>query len=270
MKVLYRLSKSGYHACLVGGAVRDLLLGFKPKDFDIATDAKPEQVKSLFRNSRLIGRRFRLAHILFGREIIEVATFRGHHEDDESPHGQKEDGRIIRDNVYGTIEEDALRRDFTINALFYDIATFEVLDFCGAMKDIESRQLRLIGNPTIRYQEDPVRMLRAIRLAVKLELTIESETADVIPELAYLLRDMPGGRLWDESHKMLLAGHGQQTFHLLHDFKLIEALMPLTAKALGAESLCQPFIDAALQNTDQRVNEDKPINPAFLYACFLW
>lgn len=269
LKVLYRLSKSGYRACLVGGAVRDLLLGITPKDFDIATDAKPDEVKALFRNSRLIGRRFRLAHILFGREIVEVATFRGHH-DEGTPHGVKEDGRIIRDNVYGTIEEDALRRDFTINALFYDISTYEILDYCHAMDDIASRQLRLIGDPETRYKEDPVRMLRAIRLAVKLDLTIEKDTARPISTMADLLRNMPGGRLWDESHKLFLAGNGEATFDAMEQYDLIKTLMPLTQEALDGEQKCRPFIFAALANTDQRIREDKPINPAFLYACFLW
>lgn len=269
VKVLYRLSNAGFRACLVGGAVRDLLLGIHPKDFDIVTDAKPEEIKALFRNCRLIGRRFRLAHILFGREIVEVATFRGHH-DESTPDGLKEEGRIVRDNVYGTIEEDALRRDFTINALFYDIANFEILDYCGAMADIESRQLRLIGEPEVRYQEDPVRMLRAVRLAVKLDLEIEQNTLEPIARMASLLLNIPGGRLWDESHKLFLAGYGKDTFTALEQNGVIKTLMPMTQNALATSDLCVPFLKAALENTDLRVQEDKPINPAFLYACFLW
>jgi poly(A) polymerase len=182
----------------------------------------------------------------------------------------KEDGRIIRDNVYGTIEEDALRRDFTINALFYDIKTFEILDYCHAMEDIANRQLRLIGDPVTRYKEDPVRMLRAIRLAVKLGLTIEPATAAPIKEMADLLHDMPGGRLWDESHKLFLAGFGEQTFHQLEQYGLVNTLLPSTQIALEEEQKCRLLIDAALASTDQRIRDDKPVNPAFLYACFLW
>ena len=269
LKVLYRLNKAGYRACLVGGAVRDLLLGMQPKDFDIATDAKPEEVKALFKNSRLIGRRFRLAHILFGREIIEVATFRGHHM--EGSAGElHEDGRIIRDNVYGTIEEDAIRRDFTINALFYDIKDFKVLDYCDAMKDIESRQLRMIGDPETRYQEDPVRMLRAIRLAVKLNLTIHEDTKKPIQALAPLLLNIAGGRLWDESQKLLLAGYSKDTFNALEREHILQTLLPQTQAALENTELCRTFIESALRNTDRRILDDKPVNPAFLYACFLW
>ena len=249
--------------------MRDLLLGMQPKDFDIATDAKPEQVKALFKNSRLIGRRFRLAHILFGREIIGVATFRGHHE--EGSAGElHEDCRIIRDNVYGTIEDDAIRRDFTINALFYDIKDFKVLDYCAAMEDIESRQLRMIGDPETRYQEDPVRMLRAIRLAVKLNLTIHEDTRKPIQALAPLLLNIAGGRLWDESQKLLLAGYSKDTFNALEREHIIKTLLPQTQEALENSELCRPFIESALRNTDRGILDDKPVNPAFLYACFLW
>lgn len=269
LKVLYRLTNAGYRACLVGGAVRDLLLGVQPKDFDIATDAKPEEVKALFKNSRLIGRRFRLAHILFGREIIEVATFRGHHM--EGSAGELHlDGRIIRDNVYGTIEEDAIRRDFTINALFYDIKDFSVLDYCDAMQDVQAKQLRMIGDPQTRYQEDPVRMLRAIRLAVKLNLTIDSDTLEPIKELAPLLLNIAGGRLWDESQKLLLAGYSKDTFSMLEAEHIIKTMLPQTQDALENTELCRSFIELALQNTDRRIQDDKPVNPAFLYACFLW
>ena len=269
LKVLYRLNNSGFRACLVGGAVRDLLLGVQPKDFDIATDAKPEEVKSLFKNSRLIGRRFRLAHILYGREIIEVATFRGHH--DEGSSGElHEDGRIIRDNVYGTIEEDAMRRDFTVNALFYDISNFTVLDYCDALADIERRQLRLIGDPVKRYQEDPVRMLRAIRLAAKLNLDIEAKTLEPIKQLGKLLLNISGGRLWDESQKMLLAGHSKVTFQQLESEQIIAVLLPQTHVCLTEMPFCRPFIKLALENTDLRIKEEKPVNPSFLYACFLW
>ena len=188
LRVLYRLNEAGYAAFLVGGAVRDLLLGGHPKDFDIATNATPEQVRGLFRNCRLIGRRFRLAHVVFGREIVEVATFRGT-SDDGSGDRHLVDGRIVRDNVYGTIEEDALRRDFTVNALYYDIADFSVRDYVGGMQDLDAHTLRLIGDPESRYREDPVRMLRAARLAAKLDFTIAPETAAPFVRLGSLLAD---------------------------------------------------------------------------------
>lgn len=268
LKVLYRLHNAGYRACLVGGAVRDILLGYQPKDFDIATDAKPEEIKALFSNCRLIGRRFKLAHILFGREIIEVATFRGHHE--ESTEGHVEDGRIIRDNVYGSIEEDAYRRDFTINALFYDIDNFKVLDYCNAMQDIKTKTLRMIGQADKRYREDPVRMLRAVRLATKLNLNIAKDAAEPLAEMAPLLVAMPGARLWDESHKLFLAGCALDTFKALEKHQLLASLLPLTAQSIQATSTSRDFIYKALSNTDKRIREQKPINPGFLYACFLW
>ena len=265
LKVLYRLHNAGYRACLVGGAVRDILLGLKPKDFDVATDASPEQVKQLFRNCRLIGRRFRLAHILYGREIIEVATFRGHHT-------QSSDGMILRDNVFGTIEEDAIRRDFTVNALYYDIADFSVQDFCNGMADLKQRLLRVIGDPETRYREDPVRMLRAIRLSVKLDLTIEPITAEPLNELSVLLNDVPNARLWDESHKLFLAGHSLNTFKQLETHHQLTSLLPQLCEALETNNNAKfrEFVEAALNNTDIRIRNDKSLNPAFLYACFLW
>lgn len=253
----------------MGGAVRDLLLDIQPKDYDIATDAKPEEVHKLFRNSRLIGRRFRLVHVLFGREVIEVATFRGHHADN-SKHGHSEEGRIVRDNVYGTIEEDAIRRDFTMNALFYDISNFEVLDYCQAVEDIDAKQVRVIGDPELRYKEDPVRMLRAIRLSVKLGLTIEPKSAEPIKKMSALLAEIPGARIWDESHKLFLAGFGLDTFKALEDYHLLATFLGMTETSLEQQDLCQPFIYAALENTDKRIQSGKSINPAFLYTCFLW
>ncbi len=205
LKVLYRLSKSGFRACLVGGGVRDLLLGLQPKDFDVATDATPEQVRELFKNSRIIGRRFRLVHIRFGRDIIEVATFRGHDED--SPRTELDDaGRILRDNTFGEIEEDAMRRDFTANALYYDIRDYSVLDYVGGLQDIRDRRLRLIGDPAARYQEDPVRMLRAVRFAAKLDFTIEQAAADAIYEYGHLLAVIPPARMFDETIKLFHSG----------------------------------------------------------------
>lgn len=263
--MLYRLHNAGYRACLVGGAVRDILLDLKPKDFDVATSASPEQVKELFRNCRLIGRRFRLAHILYGREIIEVATFRGHH-------AQSADGMVLRDNVFGTIEEDAIRRDFTVNALYYDIADFSVQDFCNGVDDLKHRLLRIIGDPETRYREDPVRMLRVIRLSVKLELNIEQKTAEPLNELSILLKDVPNARLWDESHKLFLAGHSLETFNKLEQYNQLASLLPQLCVALETNNnpSFRAFVEAALSNTDTRIRNSKSLNPAFLYACFLW
>jgi len=274
LKVLYRLHNAGYRSCLVGGGVRDILLGLHPKDFDIATDASPEQVKQLFRNCRLIGRRFRLAHILFGKEIIEVATFRGHHQKvSESNHSKSSsEGMILRDNVFGSIEEDAIRRDFTINALYYDIADFSVQDFCDGMDDLKNRLMRIIGDPETRYREDPVRMLRAIRLAVKLDLQLEERTAEPLQELSVLLKDIPSARLWDESHKLFLAGYSAETFSRLEHYHLLSPILPQMTEALETNNNpgFREFIQAALVNTDKRIRQNKSLNPAFLYACFLW
>lgn len=210
VKVLYRLNKGGFDAYLVGGGVRDILLGLKPKDFDIATNATPEEIKGLFRNCRLIGRRFRLAHIVFGREVIEVATFRGHHENtpstsskDKTTSKQSDQGMLLRDNIYGTIDEDAERRDFTINALYYSTKNFEVFDFANGVKDIQDKVIRLIGDPETRYREDPVRMLRAIRFATKLDMTIEKNTSAPIKALAPLMANIPAARMFEEFLKML-------------------------------------------------------------------
>ena len=200
LKVMYRLNKAGYEAWLVGGGVRDLLLGKKPKDFDVTTNATPEQVRKLFRNCRLVGRRFRLAHVMFGPEIIEVATFRGHHEgnvSDRTTSQRGQNGMLLRDNIFGSIEEDAQRRDFTINSLYYSVADFTVRDYVGGMKDLKDGVIRLIGNPETRYREDPVRMLRAVRFAAKLGMRISPETAEPIPRLATLLNDIPPARLFE-------------------------------------------------------------------------
>ena len=229
LKVLYRLNKGGYEAYLVGGGVRDLLLGKTPKDFDIATNATPEQIKALFSNCRLIGRRFRLAHIVFGRDVIEVATFRGHHHQvNTSKHvsAQSDEGMLLRDNVYGTIEEDAERRDFTVNALYYSAKDFTLHDFEGGIEDLAERKLELIGDPETRYREDPVRMLRAVRFAAKLEMTISPRTAAPIRELAPLLQDIPAARLFEETLKLFLAGDGLATYKLLREYGLFQPLFP--------------------------------------------
>ncbi len=274
LKVLYRLKDAGYAAYLVGGGVRDLLLGLEPKDFDIATDAKPEQVRELFRNCRLIGRRFRLAHVYYGQYIIEVATFRAG-ADIDSQHDQDSliaDGRIIRDNVYGTIEEYALRRVFTINSMYYDIRDFSVLYYADAMRDLTSCSLRLIGDPEIRYREDPVRMLRAVRFAAKLGFHLESATGESIPRLAYLLNDISTARLFDEVVKLFHSGFALKTFGLLRQYGLFQHLFPETEKSLQGQhgGLAEALIVRALENTDKRIAENLPVTPAFLFAVFLW
>jgi poly(A) polymerase len=271
LKVLYRLDKSGFRACLVGGGVRDLLLDKKPKDFDIATDATPEQVRELFRNSRIIGRRFRLVHIRFGREIIEVATFRGHSE--ESPKTElNTEGRILRDNTFGEIEEDAIRRDFTVNALYYDINDFSVLDYAHGLKDIENRTMRMIGDATTRYQEDPVRMLRAIRFAAKLDFEIEEQAANAIFECAPLLANIPAARLFDEIVKLFHSGNACRVLELLRHYQLLEYLVPALDEWMKNEpdESMLDFIDQALVNTDIRINSEHHVSPAFIFAVLLW
>ena len=273
LRVLYRLRESGFGAYLVGGAVRDLLAGGAPKDFDIATDATPEQVKSLFRNCRLIGRRFRLAHVVYGREILEVATFRANGGDDVDGDRQVHaDGRLLRDNIYGNIEEDAVRRDFTANALYYAIEDFSVRDYTGGYADVQAKLLRLIGDPEARYREDPVRMLRAARLAAKLGFTIEAATAEPLPRLAPLLAESAPARLFEETLKMFLSGHAVASFELLETNGLLPALLPETAQALASNksgALRRMLIDG-LRNTDRRVAADESVSPAFLYAVLLW
>jgi len=271
LKVLYRLSNSGHRACLVGGGVRDLLLGVHPKDFDVATDATPEEIRALFKNSRIIGRRFRLVHIRFGRDIIEVATFRAHSED--SPKTELDThGRILRDNTFGDIEEDAIRRDFTINALYYDIHDFSMLDYAGGLQDIENRQLRLIGDATTRYQEDPVRMLRALRFAAKLDFSIEASAADAIHECGRLLAVIPPARMFDEVVKLFHSGCARRVFELLREYKLLRYLVPALDEWLQEEpsELMLDFIDQALVNTDNRVNSGQPVSPGFIFAVLLW
>lgn len=273
--VVERLEKAGYQAFLVGGCVRDLLLGIKPKDFDVATNATPEQVRAEFRNARVIGRRFKLAHVQFGREIIEVATFRASHNED-SDHGQQqsshhESGRILRDNVYGNQEQDAQRRDFTINALYMEPTHERILDYTRGVHDIRNRLVRLIGDPELRYLEDPVRMLRAVRFAAKLDFEIEHHTAAPIRRLAHHLNDIPSARLYDEVVKLLLSGQGERTFELLCHYDLFAPLFPLSARALRDEpEYTEALIRQALRNTDDRIALGKPVTPAFLFAALLW
>lgn len=272
LRVLYRLRESGFGAYLVGGAVRDLLIGGHPKDFDVATDATPEQVRSLFRNCRLIGRRFRLAHVVFGREIIEVATFRANVDDGSGDREMHEGGRLLRDNVFGTIEDDAVRRDFTANALYYAIEDFSVRDYTGGFDDVQNRLLRLIGDPETRYREDPVRMLRAVRLAAKLDFEIETATAEPIARLAPLLEGSAPARLFEECLKLFLAGHAEQSFLGLERFGLLGTLFPETAAALKSNrsGALRRMVLEGLRGTDARVANDEPVSPAFLFALLLW
>ena len=273
LRVLYRLREAGFGAYLVGGAVRDLLVGGAPKDYDVATDATPEQVRSLFRNCRLIGRRFRLAHVVFGREIIEVATFRANGGDDaEGDRQVHADGRLLRDNIYGSIEDDAVRRDFTANALYYAIEDFSVRDYVGGYADVQARLLRLIGDPEARYREDPVRMLRAARLAAKLGFSIEPATAEPLPRLAPLLADAAPARLFEETLKMFLSGHAVASFRLLEAHGLLAHLFPETAQALATNKsgALRRMLLEGLAGTDARVVAEQPVSPAFLYAVLLW
>jgi len=267
LTVLYQLYRAGYQAFLVGGAIRDVLLGQTPKDFDIVTNAKPEEIKRLFRNCRLIGRRFLLAHVRVNKEIIEVATFRAQHK--QGGDGLMEGGRIVRDNVYGTIEEDVWRRDFTINALYYDIKDFSLLDYTNGLLDLRAGIIRLIGNPQQRYQEDPVRMLRATRFAAKLGFTIEAQSATPIGELAPLLGEIPPARLFDEVQKLFLTGHALPSFLQLRHYDLFGLLFPYTEECFDDPNALA-LVKQVLQNTDERLAEGKPVAPAFLWASLLW
>ncbi len=271
LRVLYRLREAGFGAYLVGGAVRDLLVDGRPKDFDVATDATPEQVKQLFRNCRLIGRRFRLAHVVFGREIIEVATFRAN-SDDGSGDREVENGMLVRDNVYGSIEDDAVRRDFTCNALYYAIEDFSVRDYTGGFEDVMARRMRLIGDPEQRYREDPVRMLRAVRLAAKLNFQIDGPTAEPLPRLANLLSEAAPARLFEEVLKLFLSGHGVASFEGLERYGLFAVLFPESAAALKSNrtGALRRILIEGLRNTDDRVANEEPVSPAFLFALLLW
>ena len=270
LKVLYRLNKAGYQAFLVGGCVRDAMLELHPKDFDVATDATPEEVKALFGNCRLIGRRFRVAHVRFGREIIEVATFRAAANHDDDDHHRDDEGRILRDNVYGSIDEDVWRRDFTCNSLYYNIADFSIWDYTGGFEHIKQKRIVLIGDPEDRMREDPVRMLRAIRFAAKLEFEIDDDVIKAIDHHSHLLTNVPAARLFDEFLKLFQAGNAERTFDLLHDHGLFREMFPATDEELANNDDFMRFTRAALQNTDRRVREGKSVTPMFLLGVFLW
>ncbi|PKO50570.1 MAG: polynucleotide adenylyltransferase PcnB, partial [Betaproteobacteria bacterium HGW-Betaproteobacteria-20] len=248
LKTTEGLQKAGFSAYIVGGAVRDLVLNHPPKDFDVATDATPEEVSRVFRRSRIIGKRFRLVHVLFGDETIEVSTFRGSHLEESSDAKIADSGRIIRDNVFGSIIEDAVRRDFTANALYYDPSSQEVLDFHNGYADIKAGVLRIIGDPITRYQEDPVRMLRAVRLSAKLGLKIEAKTEAPIAKNADLLQDVPPSRLFDEMLKLFLSGHAIESVSALREQHLHHGLLPMLDVVLE-QPMGERFVMMALQNT---------------------
>ncbi|MBZ2390727.1 polynucleotide adenylyltransferase PcnB [Erwinia amylovora] len=278
LKVLYRLNKAGYEAYLVGGGVRDLLLGKKPKDFDVTTNATPDQMRKLFRNCRLVGRRFRLAHVMFGPEIIEVATFRGHHEaeqqvvEDRNSSHRDQNGMLLRDNIFGSIEDDAQRRDLTINSLYYSVADFTVRDYVGGLSDLQQGIIRMIGDPETRYREDPVRMLRVVRFAAKLDMSIAAGTGEPIPRLATLLHDIPPARLFEETLKLLQAGYGHSTYLKLLEYQLFQPLFPIITRYFTeqGDSNMERMILLVLKNTDTRIHNQMRVNPAFLFAAMFW
>jgi len=274
LQVLYKLHEAGYAAYLVGGSVRDLLLDGKPKDFDVATDARPEKVRQLFRNCRLIGRRFRLAHVFFGQEIIEVATFRASHPEEEHPDARRSaTGLLVRDNIYGDLEEDAWRRDFTVNALFYNIADFSVVDYTNGMADLKQRTIRILGDPKVRYQEDPVRILRAIRFAAKLNFTLDKATEAPIWSMKKLLSAVPAARLFEDILKLFYCGHAKRAFELLRHYGLFEILFPLTDTILSSHPQKEHYLTLVVkscENTDERLRQNLSLNPAFLFAVLLW
>lgn len=272
LTVVTRLQECGYEAYLVGGCIRDLLLNGKPKDFDVATSAKPEQVKRIFNNAMIIGRRFRIVHVRYGREVIEVTTFRAHHEQSNNRRESEKSntGMLLRDNVYGDIESDALRRDFTINALYYNPSNKEILDYADGLEDLNKREIRIIGDAAERYREDPVRMLRALRFSAKLGFNIQSSTADPISRLADQIRNVSSARMFDEVLKLLLNGSATATFELLRDYQLFTHLFPATDAVISKDDQALKMVVQAMVNTDKRIRQNKRVTPAFIFAVFLW
>jgi poly(A) polymerase len=266
LRVCDTLQKAGHRAYVVGGAVRDLIAGIEPKDYDVATSATPEQVRTLFRRSRIIGRRFQIVHVMFGPETIEVSTFRAAHDEDTV---KDEHGRVLRDNVWGSIEEDAARRDFTVNALYYDPGNQTVLDYHRGVVDLQQKVLRMIGEPRARYREDPVRMLRAVRLSAKLGLALDPEVKNPIREMASLMENVPPARLFDEMLKLLFSGHAVECLKRLRDEGLHHGLLPLLDVILE-QPMGEKFVLLALTNTDDRIRAGKPTSPSFLFATLLW
>jgi poly(A) polymerase len=271
LKVTETLQKHDFTAFVVGGAVRDLLVGWRPKDFDVATSATPEEVRELFRRSRIIGRRFKIVHVMCGREMVEVSTYRGSvpADEDSDQRTSDEHGRILRDNVFGTQEQDAVRRDFTINALFYDPATQEIWDYHGGYDDLKKRRLRMIGNPEQRYREDPIRMLRAVRFAASRGMEIDQATREPVKSLAPLLANVPPSRLFDEMLKLLLSGHAYECVMALRKEGLHHGLLPMLDVILE-QPMGERFVMMALKNTDTRIKNEQSVSPAFLFASLLW
>lgn len=266
VRVTHTLQQAGFKAFIVGGAVRDLLLGIKPKDFDVATNATPEEVKRLFRRAFIIGRRFQIVHVMFGQELIEVTTFRGS-ATDGAP--KDEHGRVLRDNTFGEQHEDAVRRDFTINAMYYDPARQTVLDYHGGIQDIKNKTLRIIGAPEARYREDPVRLLRVVRFAAKLNFNIAPDTRKPMAVMAPLINNVPAARVFDEMLKLLMSGHALACLRQLRQEGLHHGLLPLLDVVLE-QPLGEKFVTLALANTDERIRQGKPVSPGFLFASLLW
>jgi poly(A) polymerase len=272
LQVVAHLQRSGFEAYVVGGAIRDLLLGKQPKDFDIATNATPEEIKQCFRNARIIGRRFQIVHVRAGGEIIEVTTFRGHHDAGQSNKTAQaaQSGRLLRDNVYGTLEEDTFRRDLTINALYYNTTTHQLIDLLNGADDISAQLIRIIGKPVDRYTEDPVRMLRVVRFAARLGFDLEGDTEAAIGEARHLLADIPTARLFDEWLKLFMNGFSEPTFLLLSHFDLLSLLMGDNVSISESKEGAYALQKKALKNTDQRVADGRPVTPAFLLAALYW
>ena len=272
LQVVSHLQRAGFEAYVVGGAIRDLLLGTNPKDFDVATNATPEEIRQTFRNARIIGRRFQIVHVRSGGEIIEVTTFRGSHDNGQPTQAARasQSGRLLRDNVYGTLEEDALRRDLTINALYYDPTNRQLIDFLDGAADITARLIRIIGNPADRYTEDPVRMLRVVRFAARLGFDLERDTEAAIAETRHLLADIPAARLFDEWLKLFMNGFSEPTFMLLSHFDLLTSLMGDDIDISIAQQRSLELQRKALGNTDKRVADGRPVTPAFLLAALYW
>jgi poly(A) polymerase len=269
IKVIEELVRAGFQAYLVGGSIRDGLLDCQPKDFDVSTDATPEQVKKVFRNARIIGRRFRIVHVRFGREIIEVTTFRGQ-SNNSTQQVESNTGQLLRDNVYGDMHSDAIRRDFTVNALYYSPDNESIYDYTNGIEDIKNRQLRIIGDPLTRYKEDPVRLLRAIRFSAKLGFSIEEKTAEPIFDNGHLLTHVPPARLFDEILKLFLNGSAIATYTLLRDYQLLDSLFPGTMAVMDKSPYFEGLVNAVMLNTDKRLRNDKRVTPAFIYGALLW
>lgn len=274
IEIVDSLRDNGFEAYLVGGCIRDLLLGRVPKDFDVATDAEPNAVVKLFKRARMVGRRFQIVHVRNGREVVEVTTFRANHDirdTDDYESEQSDTGMLLRDNVYGDLADDAARRDFTVNALYFCPQTDELIDHVGAMDDVKAGILRVIGDATTRYQEDPVRMLRAARFVAKLGFELEADTNDAILKNGHLLRQVSPARMFDEVLKLFLGGAAAETFKVLQQFDLFQYLFPMTAEALEEEQeFALEILQATMANTDKRIEQEKPVTPAFLYAAILW